>query len=240
MTEDRLSRTLRIVQHRRGHRAASDDVLLAWAAAEAHPGARRVLDLGSGKGTVALLLLRRRPACEVIGVEAEPAHHALALENAALNDLADRYEPRLGDLRDAAVLAGCAPFDLVCGAPPFMPVGSGVLPRNPLRAAARFELRGGVADYAHAMARHLAPDGRAVLLMDGLGGARAVEAFVAAGLTPTRRLHVRPRPGKPPTYEIVVARRGAHALSIAEMTMRDAEGEGWSPAYAAVREALDL
>lgn len=240
VTEDALSRTLRILQHRRGHRAASDDVVLAWAASEAAPEARRVLDLGSGKGTVALLLLRRLAGARVVGVEAEPEHHALALQNAALNGLEDRYAPRLGDLREAGVLAGCASFDLVCGAPPFMPRGSGVLPSNPLRAAARFELRGGVCAYARTAADHLAPDGRVVLLMDGLGGGRVVRAVVAAGLAPHREVLVRPRPDRPPTYVVVVAGRDDRVPDRLELSMRGATGDGWSPAYARVRAALDL
>lgn len=249
VTEDVLSRTLRIVQHAKGHRAASDDVLLAWAAAEAHTGAERILDLGSGKGTVALLLCRRLPLATVVGVEAEPAHHELAVRNAALNGLERRYRPTLGDLRSVTL----APeFDLVCGAPPFMRPGSGVLPRNPLRAAARFELRGGVEAYAQAGARALAPGGRLVLLMDGQGGRRAVQAVEAAGLVVERRITVRPRPGRAATYEIVQSARpgdvspirgGPHlthpCVNHSEIVMRGG-GEDWSPAYAAVRRALDL
>ena len=49
------------IKERRGHRAASDDTLPAWAAAEACPHAFRVLDLGSGKGTVAIPT-RQEPA----------------------------------------------------------------------------------------------------------------------------------------------------------------------------------
>ncbi|MCA9541603.1 MAG: AMP-binding protein, partial [Myxococcales bacterium] len=105
-TLDRLSATLRILQRRRGHRAASDDTLLAWFALQARPAARRVLDLGTGKGTVALLLLRALPDCVVVGVEAVPEAHALAVRNARLNGLVQRFSPRLGDLRDAAAQAG--------------------------------------------------------------------------------------------------------------------------------------
>ena len=122
-TQDRLTLRLRIIQKRRGHRAASDDTLLAWAAARACPDAVRILDLGSGKGTVAMLLLQRLPRCRVIGLEALEVSHDLAVSNTLLNDLVDRWEPRLGDLRDPSVLAGEPSFDLVTGAPPFMPVG---------------------------------------------------------------------------------------------------------------------
>lgn len=239
-TLDRLSRTLELFQLRRGHRACSDDVLLAWAGARARPDASRVLDLGSGKGTVALLLLRRLPACRVIGVEALPVSHDLAVKNAAWNNLEDRYEPRLGDLRDPTVLAGEPSFDLVCGAPPFKRLGSGTLPRNPQRAAGRFEMRGGVEAYAETAARFLAPGGRVVLLMDGLGCERAREAVSKVGLFTRRVLGICPRPNKPATYWILEA--GAEAANAVEETlfMRTQSGEAWSIEYEALREELDL
>jgi tRNA1Val (adenine37-N6)-methyltransferase len=241
-TLDRLTRRLSIIQKRRGHRAASDDTLLAWAAARARPDAARALDLGTGKGAAALLLLARLTSCRVVGVEAVPASHDLAVRNAALNRLGDRYEPRLGDLRDPSILADLPPFDLVTGAPPFMPLGTGVLPGDETRAAARFELRGGIRDYAEAAAGHLAPDGIAVILMDGLerSAARTAEALSAAGLRPRRIVAVRPRPGEPPTYRIFVA--GFHAGRPVEETicMRAGAGDALSAEYLAVREEMDL
>lgn len=239
-TLDRLTGALRILQKRRGHRAATDDTLLAWAAAHARPGAQRVLDLGSGKGTVAMLLLQRLPGCRVVGVEAEPVSHDLALRNRRINGLMDRWTPRLGDLRDPSVLAGVAPFDLVTGAPPFLPIGSGVLPRDPLRAAGRFELRGGVQDYVATAARHLAALGAVVILMDDLGRARAEAAFEAAGLGLRRRVAVRPWPGRRPTYWLFVAERGQGDVAEATLDLRPAAGAAHSPELDAIRRALDL
>lgn len=242
-TLDRLARTLRIIQKKRGQRAASDDVFLAWAGARAEPGAERVLDLGTGKGTVAMLLLRRLPGCKVIGVEALPMSHDLAVRNAALNRLHDRYEPRFGDLRDPFVLIGEPPFDLITGAPPFKPVGSGTLPSDPQRAAGRFELKGGVREYARSAAMHLAPGGKTVILMDGLDESRrrAEDAFAAAGLFPHAFLAVRPRPDRPPVYWIIQA--GSEAAGNAKeesICMRPESGEAWSPAYEAIRKEMDL
>lgn len=239
-TLDRLSGSLWILQRRRGHRATSDDVLLAWAGARAAPDARRVLDLGTGKGTVALLLCRALPAARLVGVEAFAASHALAVRNAALNGLADRFDPRHGDLRDPAVLAGEAPFDLVTGAPPFMPPGTGVLPADPQRAAGRFELRGGVEGYCGAAADQLAVEGRAVILMDGASRARTLAAVAGAGLAARRIVEVTPRPGRPATFWIVEAARAPGPLVEERLAMRDTAGEGWSADYAAARAALDL
>lgn len=240
-TLDRLSSTLQILQRRRGHRATSDDVLLAAHAARACPTARRILDLGTGKGTVALLLARRLPAARIVGVEAFARSHALAERNAALNGLADRYRPLLGDVRDPQVLAGEAPFDLVCGAPPFMPVGTGVLPTDPQRAAGRFELRGGVEGYAACAFAHLAPAGRVVLLLDGLQKERLI---AACGKGLRRLVGVSPRPAAPPTFWIGIAAAEPASTPIVEdhlaMRLEAAHDAPWSPAYAALRVELQL
>ena len=237
---DRLSGTLRILQRTRGHRAASDDVVLAGVAAHAHPSPARILDLGTGKGTVALLLLRRFPEAVAVGLEAYPASHALAIRNAALNGLEGRFSPRLADLREVEVLAGEAAFDLITGAPPFMPVGSGVLPADPQRAAGRFEFRGGVEDYALAAARALAPQGRVVLLMDGASEARTRAAFDAAGLALHGRVGVAPRPDRREVYWVFIGGLEPGLDALTRWSMRGAEGEPWSPQYDALRRRLDL
>jgi len=244
---DRLSRSLWLLQRKRGHRATSDDVMLAALAVAAAPTARRALDLGTGKCTVALLMANALPACRFVGVEAFAESHALGVRNIALNGLGARIDVRLGDLRDAGVLAHEAPFDLVTGAPPFMPLGSGVLPSDAQRAAGRFETRGGIEAYADAAARSLDASGRAVLLMDGASAARARAALARARLTLIDWIEVRPRPERPPTFHVFVAaveRGGSLAPAVPEsprvLSMRDHDGDNWHPEYAALRATLDL
>jgi tRNA1(Val) A37 N6-methylase TrmN6 len=240
-TVDRLTSKFRIIQKRRGHRAASDDMLLAWAAARACPGAVRVLDLGSGKGTVAMLLLQRLPACRVIALEVMELSHDLAVRNRQLNGLEDRWLPRLGDLRDPSTLEGEPAFDLITGAPPFMPMGSGVLPADSQRAAGRFELRGGVCEYAKAAAKHLAPQGRVVLLMDGLDSSRtrALQALAESHLFPHRILEVRPKPDRNPIYFCIEGGREQLPVCTESIFMRDGEGKSYSSAYEAIRRDMD-
>ncbi len=240
-TEDRLTSKLRIIQKRRGHRAASDDMLLAWAAARACPDAARILDLGSGKGTVAMLLLQCLPQCRVIGVEVLELSHDLALRNAALNGLTERWEPRLGDIRDPAILAGEPSFDLVTGAPPFMAIGSGIMPDDVQRAAGRFELRGGIREYADTAARHLSPEGKAVFLMDGLEQSRTRTewALKAVKLFPSLFLAVLPRPARNPVYWIVAAGTRSGPTAEESFCMRSAAGSRFSLEYGAIRRALD-
>lgn len=241
-TMDRLARNLWIIQKKNGHRAASDDVFLSWVAARVCPGANWVLDLGSGKGTVAMLLLRCLSQCRVIGIEALEVSHDLALRNATLNGLEDRYDPRLGDLRDPSVLIGAPPFDLITGAPPFKPLGSGTLPRDAQRAASRFEMRGGAREYAEAAAMHLAPEGKVVLLMDGLEQSRvkAENAMGSVGLFLHRITAIRPRPGRPPVYWILAAGRKPGGAVEESLSMRSEFGNSWSQDYDAIRKEMDL
>lgn len=241
-TLDRLSRTLRIIQKKQGQRAASDDVFLAWCAARAVPDAGRALDLGSGKGTVAMLLLQRLPRCRAVGVEALEMSYDLACRNAVLNALEDRYAPRLGDLRDPEVLAGEPPFDVITGAPPFKPLGSGTLPRNAQRAAGRFELRGGVNEYVRTAARHLSPSGKLVILMDGLEESkeRTQKALADEGFFLHSVLAVKPRPARAPVYWIVEAGRLEAGTVEESLSMRGESGDEWSPDYEAIRREMDL
>ena len=154
----------------------------------------------------------------------------------------DRWEPRLGDLRDASVLAGQPPFDLVTGAPPFMPLGSGVLPADSQRAAGRFELRGGVEEYCAAAARNIGPGGKLIVLMDGLkeSRGRGELALASSGFSPRMILEIRPRPDRNPIYRIFEAALEPGPVFTEVLYMRLGEESGFSPEYESIREEMDV
>ena len=155
-TLDAISGHFRLFQLAKGHRFSTDDVLTAWYGTSWCPTARRVLDLGSGIGTVGMIAAWRLPGAHFVTVEAQTDSVRLAHKSAAWNGLVERYEIRTGDFRDAGVLGAAELFDLVLGSPPYFPPGSGVESEHPQKLACRFELRGTVADYCETAARHLA------------------------------------------------------------------------------------
>jgi ribosomal protein L11 methyltransferase len=130
------------------------EALCRLAAAGAAPDA--VLDLGCGSGILALAAATLLPSAHVLAVDNDPDATATAAENAALNDLAERVEPRCAtvlelDGRFALILANIRPAVLI-------PI-------------------------AGAIAARLAPGGRAIL--SGILGEEADEvraAYAAAGL----------------------------------------------------------
>ena len=63
------------------------------------PKNAQVLDLGSGCGTLGLLLCARDQACHVTGMELDPTAHTAALENIARNGLEARLSSICTDLR---------------------------------------------------------------------------------------------------------------------------------------------
>jgi len=158
-TLDAISGYFRLFQLGKGHRFSTDDVLTAWYGTMCSPAARAVLDLGSGIGAVGMIAAWRLPGARFVTVEAQPESVRLARKSARWNGLADRYEIREGDFRDATVLRPEEKFDLILASPPYFPPGSGVEGDHPQKVACRFELRGDIADYCAVAAPHLAPGG---------------------------------------------------------------------------------
>lgn len=120
--------------------------------------AGRVLDLGCGAGTAALLFARRAKA--VVGTDVSPRAVALARANVALNDLAG-VDLREGDL--FAPVAG-ETFDLIVSQPPFVPRPDGVAGSSTLYGGRRGDEL--ALALLAALPKHLAPGGRAVLFIE--------------------------------------------------------------------------
>ncbi len=85
------------------------------------PRRSSVLDLGSGCGTLGLLLCARDPGCSVTGVELSPQSHIAAGNNIAANGLQDRMVSICADLRSFS--PGNMPYDVCVSNPPYFSGG---------------------------------------------------------------------------------------------------------------------
>ena len=83
----------------------------------------RVLDLGSGCGTLGLLLCADRADCTVTGIELDGTAHAAALENIRANGLGGRMESICADLRQIPELAAPGSFSACVSNPPYFSGG---------------------------------------------------------------------------------------------------------------------
>lgn len=121
----------------------------------------RVLDLGTGVGTIALMLAARE-AVEVVGLERDRGALAAADSNARRNAARLRGAVHwLGaDLRQLPWLAEGRHFDLVVMNPPYYRRGEGRVPDGASRAGARHEIHGTLSDWIRAARLSLRPGGR--------------------------------------------------------------------------------
>ncbi|WP_241230612.1 peptide chain release factor N(5)-glutamine methyltransferase [Sphingomonas koreensis] len=151
-------------------------------------GPKRVLDLGTGPGTLLLAALAEWPQARGLGVDASETALGYARENAERLGLSERVELHAGDW--AAGVYGA--FDLILCNPPYIGTGEDLGPevRDHEPARALFAGADGLDDYRRIvpdLPRLIGPGGIAVLEIGWTQGV-AVSALVeAAGLTPAIR-----------------------------------------------------
>jgi tRNA1(Val) A37 N6-methylase TrmN6 len=238
-----LSGDWRILQRVGGHRWSLDDLVTAWVAFDQtrHAPPQRFADLGCGIGSVLMMLAWRFPTAHGIGVEAQELSADLARRSLAWNGIADRCEVRLGDLRDASIVAETRAFDLVTGTPPYLAPGTANESNRPQLGPCRFEHRGGIDAYCRAATRLLAPGGVFVACAGWLQVDRVDSDAERAGLRIDRRLDVVPRQGKTPLFSVYAMCPGPprSAPRIDVLVVRTASGDRSAP-FRALREEMGL
>jgi tRNA1(Val) A37 N6-methylase TrmN6 len=203
---DYISGNYSIFQYGAGHRFSTDDVLTAWYATQWAPRVERAADLGSGIGSVALVVAWRLPGARLVTVEAQADSVRLARKSVRYNGLQERFTIHHTDLREFITDER---FDLVTGSPPYFPPGTAVEADHPQAVPARIEVRGTIADYAATAARILAPGGIFAFVFPFDQRARAQEALDASALVLLRRRDVVIKEGERPRISLFAAASAA-------------------------------
>lgn len=246
-TLDYLCGRWKIFQYERGHRYSTDDVLTGWYGTSWAPRVDRAADIGSGIGSVALVVAWRLPGAQLVTVEAQDISWKLAQKSARYNGVTDRFDQRLGDLRDPSMFREDERFDLVTGSPPYFPPGTASEADHPQAIPARVEMRGTVADYATTAARILAPGGMFCFVFPWNQRDRADAAVRDAGLRLIRRRDVVFLEGKDPMISLFLAARDQDLSPLSParpwieppLLVRNRDGSV-SDEYAAVRLSFGL
>lgn len=168
----------------------------------------RAADLGSGCGTLGLLLLGRQRDLSVTGVEIDPAAHRTALENIRRNGLAGKMRSIPGDIGNIRSFLPPGEFDLVVSNPPYFTPGHGLsspnLPRKTAREGANCSL-----EAVYEAAAWLLPTGGRFCLCARVGDLTEL-LFLGRrlGLEPKRLQFIRHRASAPPKVLLLECRRG--------------------------------
>lgn len=172
------------------------------------PKNARVLDLGSGCGTLGILLCGAHSDCTVTGIELDARAHQTARENIRRNALDSRMSSICADLNDIRTLLPCGGFSCCVSNPPYFPSGpAGRLP------AARREDRCTAEQLFAAAAWALRTGGDFFLVHRPERLAELCACADRAGFAPKRLRLVRHRLGASVALVLLQCRKGAkHGL----------------------------
>lgn len=183
-------------------------------------GCKAVLDLGSGCGTLGLLLCARNERCRVSGVELDEKAHAAALENIRRNRLDARMESICADMRRVPELFAPGSFDCCISNPPYFSGGFAAQ-----LTAARREDRCTLADLMRCAAWVLKYGGDLFLVHRPERLAEAI-ALGARHQLETKRLRLlRHREGSPVALVLLQLRKGGKpGLTLDEIALHCSDG----------------
>lgn len=138
--DDLQLNNLKIIQNSKEFCFGIDSVLLSDFAKGAKKH-KKVVDLCTGNGVIAILLSAKLPkAKEIIGVEIQEYSAELANRSIELNDLQDKIQIINKDLTKIKKDIVAGSVDLVVCNPPYKPKGSGIINEKDSKTIARHEI----------------------------------------------------------------------------------------------------
>ncbi|MBK9336055.1 MAG: methyltransferase [Lewinellaceae bacterium] len=207
------------------HPVGTDGVLLgAWAEVE---HTRRVLDIGTGTGLLALMLAQRTehlPNVAIAAVELRAEACACARGNIATSPWADRIVVVEQRVQDFVTTTG-AGFDLIVSNPPFFT--EDIQSPDPVRRYSRSAIALDMNDLLDAVGRLLVPSGRFCTVLPPQAGQKLMEWGCVRGLYCTRLTTVRSRPEKPVERLLIQLERRPHRFERTGLVLHP-DGEGYS------------
>lgn len=203
-------------------KVGTDGVLLgAWVSVR--PTDRRILDIGTGTGLIALMLAQRSEAAAVTGID------IASVDEARRNADASPWGDRLVFVRQPVQRFEAEPFDLIVSNPPFF-VESLRCP-DAGRTQARHAVELPFEALRDAVLRLLAPAGRFALVLP-VAEAERFLTLCAGRLSLVRRTQVRTTPRRAPKRVLLeLMREGGAAPAEEVLTIGTGEHETYTDEY---------
>ena len=186
------------------------------------PQVRRVLDVGSGTGLLALMLAQRSADVQVDAVELDPEAAAEADANVLASPWKERINVIAGDARQ---YVASEKYDLIISNPPFFRNSLPSITEN--KRMARHTGSLAYMDLLEVIAANLADDGYISILLPDTEYAIWIDLLHENGWSEFERLSVRHRPGAGVKRVVGLFRREAAGTSI-ETDLVISNEEGYS------------
>lgn len=185
---------MKIIQKREGYRFSIDAILLADFTRTKKGD--RIVDLGTGSGVIPLILSRKNPSSELVGVEMENAICDMARRSVEMNKLAGRINIVQGDIKDVKELFPPESFDSAVTNPPYGKLDTGRINPQTEKAAARHEITGNLDDFMAAASCLVKFRGRITVIYPAKRLADLIAGLRDRGFEPKRMRMVHSREGE--------------------------------------------
>lgn len=194
------------------HHFTTDTILLADFARVKNGD--RVAELGTGCGTIPLLMIKNNSPKEIYALDIQEEAIDLLQKSVAHNlgngiENAAAIHPILGDIREVKEILPAGSFDLVLCNPPYKLSGSGIENPDEAKKTARHEVDCTLDDICEAAKWLLQFSGRFAICQRPERLTDVLEALRAHDLEPKRLRMVQGRADKAPKLFLAEARRGA-------------------------------
>lgn len=201
--------------HRNGYKIIQDkdrfcfgmDAVLLSGFARVKAG-ERTLDLGTGTGIIPILLEAKTDGSHFIGLEIQPESADMAERSVAYNDLQDKIDIVVGDIKDASQRFGASSFDVITTNPPYMIGQHGIRNDQDAKAIARHEILCDLDDILRESAKMLRPGGRFYMVHRPFRLAEILSKMVEYRIEPKRMQLVYPFVDKEPNMVLIEGLRG--------------------------------
>ena len=208
----------RISHDRCAMKVGTDGVLLgAWSPVD---GAKRILDIGTGSGLIALMLAQRSEA-EIVGVELDSAAAQQASENATASPFKERIEIVNCNISDYCTTF---PFDLVVSNPPFFE--EDVTSPNQLRSQARSTQSLPLEQLIQVAYDMLNPGGKLCVVLPTETAQRFTNSCIVKHFTPVRITAIQTTPKKSPKRMLLCFQKGVEHIECQRDTLTLSTSDG--------------
>lgn len=201
--------------HRNGYKIIQDkgrfcfgmDAVLLSGFARVKQG-EKVLDLGTGTGIIPILLEAKTDGEHFTGLEIQPESADMASRSVAYNDLQDKIDIVVGDIKDASQRFGASSFDVITTNPPYMIGQHGIKNGQDAKAIARHEILCDLDDILRESAKMLKPSGRFYMVHRPFRLAEIFSKMIEYRIEPKRMQLVYPFVDKEPNMVLIEGLRG--------------------------------
>jgi tRNA1Val (adenine37-N6)-methyltransferase len=216
-------------------KVGTDGILLgAWASLTK---AKRILDIGTGTGLLALMAAQRNPKAVIHAVEIDHSAYSQACDNISTSPWHDRLSVFHAPIQvfdpDPDLL-----YDFILSNPPFFLSGGGAADEK--RILARHDIELSFDELLENGSRLLSDGGHLALILPEVEGRLFIEKAIDWDLFPCRITEVKSRPGNKTHRLLIQLSNAAQQIENGTLVIHPEEDSGYSEAYTAITQDFYL